>query len=110
MWNFTSLGLPFSKCSAIFAKSLPNNKIPTKKIAQEIPVKFHLLWTWTQLQLAGNPAMCLVHNWMMLYKHKAKITLISMDGVKSCHEQFPPIFRLLRARQCPDEHAGCKLV
>ncbi len=33
LWNFTSLGLSFSKYSAILAKSPPN----------KIPVKFHLL-------------------------------------------------------------------
>ncbi len=33
-----------------------------------------------------------------------------MDDAKSCHEQVPPIFCLLFARQCHDKHAECKLV
>jgi hypothetical protein len=62
MWNFTSLGLPFSKYSAIFAEIPPN----------EIPKKFHLLRKFPKksiysglgldFKLARNPAMCLVHN------------------------------------------------
>jgi hypothetical protein len=47
---------------------------------------------------------------MALYKHKAEILLVSIDDAKSCREQFPPVFRLLLARQCLDEHAKCKLV
>jgi hypothetical protein len=43
-------------------------------------------------------------------KHKAEIPLVSMDDAKSCHEQFLPVFCLLLARQCPDEHAKCKLI
>jgi hypothetical protein len=38
LWNFTSLGLPSSKYSAIFAKSPPN----------KIPPKFHLLGKFPQ--------------------------------------------------------------
>jgi hypothetical protein len=62
VWKFTSLELPFSKYLAILAKSLPN----------KIPAKFHSLRKFPQnsicsglglnSELAGNPAMCLVHN------------------------------------------------
>jgi hypothetical protein len=60
--EFTSLRLPFSKYSAILAKSPPN----------KILAKFHLLRKFPQnsihsglgldSELARNPAMCLVHN------------------------------------------------
>ncbi len=120
LWNFTSVGLPFSKYLAILAKSLPN----------KIPVKFHSLRKFPQnsilsgsshknsicsrlgldSELAGNPTMCLVHNWMAPYKQKAEILLVSMDDAKSCHEQFPPIFCLLLTRQCHVKHAKWELV
>ncbi len=45
LWNFTSLGLPYSKYSVILAKSLPKQDSREIPFAQEIPVKFHLLGT-----------------------------------------------------------------
>jgi hypothetical protein len=47
---------------------------------------------------------------MASYKHKVEILIISMDNAKSCHEQFPPVFHSLLARQCCDKHAMCELV
>jgi hypothetical protein len=62
MWNFTPLGLLFSKYLVILAQSPPN----------KISAKFHSIRKFPQnsicsglglkSKLAGNPTMCLVHN------------------------------------------------
>ncbi len=110
MWNFTSLGLPFSKYSAILAKS-PPNKIPKKfYLLRKFPQNPICLGLGLDSELARNPAMCLVHNWMAPYKHKVGIPLVSMDDAKSCHKQFLPVFCSLLARQCRNKHAECDLV
>ncbi len=87
MWNFTSLGLPFSKYLAVLSKSLPN-KMPTKiPFAQKIPKNFHLLRTRTWLRLVRNAAVFgAILN--APYKHNAEIPLLIMDNEKSCHEQI----------------------
>jgi hypothetical protein len=91
MWNFTFLGLPFSKYLAILAKS-PQNKIPGKfYLLRNFPKKSISSGLGIDSELVRNPAMCLVHNQMAPYKHKAEIPLVSMDDAKSCHEQFQPV-------------------